>query len=186
MFPAVGRKTFAIVGSRQYVAHEYSDDHLAGHAPEYRRPQRPGLIKSFWKGLKKLSGFPVLPHARPSSCVGQTVDAVHLAVCPSERQHYSRLAARLAVPCAPPIKVVSPSPLSNSIRSARLSSSAPPSRWACQTPWRPPQRRAHILRVRRPVYTNPVRPPFSPRSPPPPPISASNDDDAKFAAATEW
>ncbi|KAF8549862.1 hypothetical protein OG21DRAFT_535536 [Imleria badia] len=39
----------------------------------YQRPQRPGLMKLFWKGLKKLSHGPSFPMPRPSSYASQTI-----------------------------------------------------------------------------------------------------------------
>ena len=58
----------------------------------YQRPQRPGFIKSFWKGLKKLSGYqagPSFPIPRPSSDVSQTIEVPAPRLSdPSEETQY--------------------------------------------------------------------------------------------------
>jgi hypothetical protein len=58
----------------------------------YRPPQRPSLLKSFWKGMKKLSGFrpgPSFHMPRPSSYMGQSVGvSAHRLSAPSEATQY--------------------------------------------------------------------------------------------------
>lgn len=90
----------------------------------YRPPQRPSLIKSFWKGLKKLgSGFQPAPSfhmPRPSSYMDQTAGVSAPGRAPSEATQYDYVnQTPYASPYARPASVgATPAAIPGSLRAS--------------------------------------------------------------------